>query len=120
MTAFHKDYKMSDPENTTPAMLMRAAEIGRRDGLRYVYAGNLPGRVGDLENTRCHDCRALLVERYGYFIQSYRLTARGRVRTVERRFLDGGAPRSTGRSRRRRSCRDAAPAESDVVHCKSL
>jgi pyruvate formate lyase activating enzyme len=58
-------------------MLMAAAEIGRRNGLRYVYAGNVPGRVGDLEHTRCHNCRALLVERYGYFIQSYRLTAAG-------------------------------------------
>jgi pyruvate formate lyase activating enzyme len=77
VTAFHKDYRMSDPENTTPEMLMRAAEIGQRNGLRYVYAGNLPGQVGDLENTRCHSCRALLVERYGYFIQQYRLTAQG-------------------------------------------
>lgn len=77
VTAFHKDYRMNDPENTTPEMLMAAAEIGRRNGLRYVYAGNLPGRVGDLENTRCHNCRALLVERYGYFIQEYRLTPDG-------------------------------------------
>jgi pyruvate formate lyase activating enzyme len=77
VTAFHKDYRMTDPENTTPDMLMEAAEIGRRNGLRYVYAGNLPGRVGDLEHTRCHQCRALLVERYGYFIQNYRLTPNG-------------------------------------------
>ena len=77
VTAFHKDYRMNDPENTTPEMLMGAAEIGLRNGLRYVYAGNLPGRVGDLEDTRCHNCRAMLVERYGYFIQDYRLTAEG-------------------------------------------
>ena len=77
VTAFHKDYRMNDPENTTPEMLMEVAEIGRRNGLRYVYAGNLPGRVGDLEHTRCHNCRAMLVERYGYFIQDYRLTAEG-------------------------------------------
>jgi pyruvate formate lyase activating enzyme len=77
VTAFHKDYRMNDPENTTPDMLVRAAEIGQRNGLRYIYAGNLPGRVGDLENTRCHQCRALLVERYGYFIQRYRLTSQG-------------------------------------------
>ncbi len=77
VTAFHKDYRMADPENTTPEMLMAAAEMGRRNGLRYVYAGNLPGRVGDLENTRCHHCSALLVERYGYFIQEYRLTPDG-------------------------------------------
>jgi pyruvate formate lyase activating enzyme len=77
VTAFHKDYRMNDPANTTPEMLMAAAEIGRGHGLRYVYAGNLPGRVGDLENTRCHVCQSLLVERYGYFIQDYRLTPTG-------------------------------------------
>jgi pyruvate formate lyase activating enzyme len=77
VTAFHKDYRMNDPENTTPEMLVQAAEIGIGNGLRYVYAGNLPGRVGDLEHTRCHHCRAPLVERYGYFIQSYRLTPAG-------------------------------------------
>ena len=53
------------------------ADIGHRNGLRYVYAGNLSGQVGDLENTRCHQCRAMLVERYGYFIQNYRLTPDG-------------------------------------------
>lgn len=77
VTAFHKDYRMNDPENTTPEMLMDAGAIAQRNGLRYVYAGNLPGRVGDLEHTRCHSCRAMLVERSGYFIQSYRLTADG-------------------------------------------
>ena len=49
VTAFHKDYKMDDPENTRPADLLRAAKIGREAGLRYVYAGNLPGSVGDLK-----------------------------------------------------------------------
>ena len=77
VTAFHKDYRMSDPENTTPEMLMRAAAIARESGLQYAYAGNLPGRVGDLENTRCHHCSALLIERYGYLIRSYRLTPAG-------------------------------------------
>jgi pyruvate formate lyase activating enzyme len=77
VTAFHKDYRMSDPENTTPEMLRGAAAIGRDGGLRYVYAGNLPGRVGDLENTRCHKCSAMLIERYGYLIRTYRISAEG-------------------------------------------
>jgi pyruvate formate lyase activating enzyme len=77
VTAFHKDYRMSDPENTTPEMLIRAAGQGRAAGLRYVYAGNLPGRVGDLENTRCPGCSALLIERSGYLVRTYRLTAAG-------------------------------------------
>jgi len=77
VTAFHKDYRMNDPENTTPRMLLRAAEIARSAGLKYVYAGNIPGAVGDLENTRCHHCSALLIERYGYLVRSYRLTPAG-------------------------------------------
>jgi pyruvate formate lyase activating enzyme len=77
VTAFHKDYRMSDPDNTTPEMLVAAAECGRRNGLRYVYAGNIPGRVGDFENTRCHHCRSLLIERDGYRILQYRLTPAG-------------------------------------------
>ncbi|MGH9669925.1 MAG: AmmeMemoRadiSam system radical SAM enzyme, partial [Terriglobales bacterium] len=77
VTAFHKDYKMTDPENTSVETLLRAAEIGRKAGLRYVYAGNLPGQVGDLENTRCPNCRTTLIERYGYFISSYNLTSTG-------------------------------------------
>ena len=52
VTAFHKDYKMTGPPNTTPAMLLRAAAIAREAGLRHVYAGNLPGRVQDFEQRR--------------------------------------------------------------------
>src|SRR5215469_16910347 len=48
VTAFHKDYKMTDPENTRARDLMRAAEIGKSAGLRFIYAGNLPGQVGEL------------------------------------------------------------------------
>ena len=57
---------------------MRAAEIGKKAGLRYVYAGNLPGRVGDLENTRCHQCGETLIRRHGYLVQEYRVTPDGK------------------------------------------
>ena len=70
---------MTEPGNTTPRMLLRAAEIGAAAGLRYVYAGNLPGKVGDLEDTRCPQCREVLVERYGYLIRGYNLTPDGRL-----------------------------------------
>ena len=99
---------MSDPENTTPEMLMAAAEIGKRNGLRYVYAGNLPGRVGDLEHTRCHHCRRALVERYGYFIQSYRLTPDGTCPDCGTSIPGRWGAASTDRSRPRRSCPAAA------------
>jgi pyruvate formate lyase activating enzyme len=77
VTAFHQDYHMVDPMNTTPAQLGAAAALGKRAGLRYVYAGNLPGQVGTLEDTRCASCDALLVERYGYHIRSYHVTKDG-------------------------------------------
>jgi pyruvate formate lyase activating enzyme len=77
VSAFHEDYKMMDPENTQPRDLERAAAIGRAAGLRFIYAGNLPGQVGDLENTHCPQCRALLIERFGYHILDYRLTPKG-------------------------------------------
>jgi pyruvate formate lyase activating enzyme len=78
VTAFHRDYKMFGPEDTPPATLMRAAAIGRGAGLRYVYAGNLPGMTGDLEDTRCPGCGELLVARRGYRIRACRVTAEGR------------------------------------------
>ena len=77
VTAFHQDYRMQDSANTTPAMLARAAEIGREAGLRFIYAGNLPGRVGELEHTSCHSCGERLITRHGYVIQDYRVSAAG-------------------------------------------
>jgi pyruvate formate lyase activating enzyme len=77
VTAFHPMYKRLDGERTSAEILERAAEIGQEAGLNYVYAGNLPGRVGSLENTYCPSCRALLVERSGYHILENRLNAGG-------------------------------------------
>jgi pyruvate formate lyase activating enzyme len=77
VTAFHGDYKMTGTRNTTPQMLMRASEIGKSAGLRYVYAGNLPGEVGQLENTRCPSCGTLVIERRGYLVRDYNLTSTG-------------------------------------------
>jgi pyruvate formate lyase activating enzyme len=78
VTAFHPDYKMTEPDYTQAKDLARAAETGRRSGLRYVYAGNLPGRLGHLENTYCPSCRQLLVERRGFTVLSYSMTGEGR------------------------------------------
>jgi len=77
VSAFHPDYKMTAPPPTSVESLLRAVSIGRAAGLRYVYAGNLPGRVGHLEDTVCPGCGAVLVERYGFEVTSNRLTAEG-------------------------------------------
>jgi pyruvate formate lyase activating enzyme len=77
VTAFHKDYKMTDHDNTDVKTLLRAAEIGKEAGLRFVYAGNLPGRVGEYEDTFCPQCNHRLIERTGYVIHEYHITAEG-------------------------------------------
>ncbi len=78
VTAFHQDYKMTDPDNTSAATLLRAASIGREEGLSFVYAGNLPGLVGEWEDTRCPQCSTALIERFGFQVRVYRLTPDGR------------------------------------------
>jgi pyruvate formate lyase activating enzyme len=80
VTAFHGDYKMQNDvaRDTTAEDLLRAVEIARQSGLRFIYAGNLPGQVGEWEDTRCPHCSETLIQRYGYLIRDYRLTKDGR------------------------------------------
>jgi pyruvate formate lyase activating enzyme len=73
VTAFHKDYKMTDPENTSAEALIRAARIGHEEGLVFVYPGNLPDEVGDFENTYCPFCQKILIRRSGYGILENRV-----------------------------------------------
>jgi pyruvate formate lyase activating enzyme len=77
VTAFHPDYQMTDPPATPAATLLTGAEIGRAAGLRYVYAGNLPGRVGTLEDTLCPSCGTTLVRRAGFTVLEVLLTPEG-------------------------------------------
>jgi pyruvate formate lyase activating enzyme len=78
VTAFHPDYKMTEPSRTSVDTLIRAAEIGQEAGLKYVYAGNIPGRTQEYENTVCPNCSTTLIERYSYVIQGYHLTPEGK------------------------------------------
>ncbi len=77
VTAFHPDYKMTDPQPTPAKTLLRAAEIGQESGLKFVYAGNLPGSLREYENTHCPGCQALLIERTGYVLHQYKITGAG-------------------------------------------
>lgn len=77
VTAFHPEYRMLDTQRTTQQTLLRAAEIGQEAGLRYVYAGNLPGRVGSLEDTFCPACQARLIRRSGFYVLENNVTPGG-------------------------------------------
>lgn len=103
VTAFHPDYKMTGPAATTAEQLIRAAEIGAEEGLHFVYVGNLPGRTGSWENTYCPGCREPLVERTGYLVRSYRITADGKCPSCQTAIpglwpSGGAAEVSTGNS----------------------
>ena len=76
VTAFHPDYQMDNLDKTTVESLIRGAEIGYEAGLRYVYAGNLPGQTGILRHPLPH-CQTTLIKRIGYVILDYQLTGNG-------------------------------------------
>jgi len=86
VTAFHQDYRMTENANTTADQLIHACEIGKAAGLNYIYAGNLPGRVGRWENTYCPSCDELLVERFGYLIRQVNVTDKGHCPTCATRI----------------------------------
>jgi pyruvate formate lyase activating enzyme len=64
ISRFHPDYKMQDKKITSEKMLHMAYGIGKNAGLKHVYVGNLPG--DKYENTYCHKCGKLLIERHGF------------------------------------------------------
>jgi len=74
-SAFHPDHKMPDVPATPPSTLVRARDIAMKEGLQYVYTGNVRHEAGD--TTFCPDCRAPLIVRDWYQIRRYRLTPEG-------------------------------------------
>ena len=73
VTAFRPDYRLTDTPRTPPETLARAHRIGRSAGLHFVYAGNLPGRVGEREHTDCPACGTRLIERRGFTLLTNQL-----------------------------------------------
>jgi len=74
VSRFHPEYRMLDRPATPLATIRRARTLGLEAGLRYVYAGNVPGDDG--EQTSCSDCNALLVRRFGFRVVENRLAGR--------------------------------------------
>ena len=67
VTRFYPHHHISHLPPTPVATLERAIDIGRRAGLRFIYAGNIPGHSS--ENTTCYSCGRLVVRRRGYQTQ---------------------------------------------------
>ncbi len=74
-SAFHPDFKMTDIAATPAATLTRARDIGLRNGLRYVYTGNVHDTTGG--TTFCPGCQSPVIVRDWYRIESHRLSDDG-------------------------------------------
>jgi len=62
-------WKLQGVPDTPLEKIKTAREIGQKAGLKYVYAGNVPG--SDMENTYCPNCQAKVIEREGYAITRF-------------------------------------------------
>lgn len=70
-SAFHPDFRMRDVPRTPHETLLAARELAMRQGIKYVYTGN----VDDVEHqsTYCPRCQGLLIERNWYDLGAYHL-----------------------------------------------
>jgi len=74
-SAFHPDFKMKDIPSTPPQTLTRARNIAMKNGLHYVYTGNVHDKSG--ESTYCHQCQSMLIGRDWYVLSDWNLDANG-------------------------------------------
>jgi pyruvate formate lyase activating enzyme len=77
-TAFHPDWNMRDKPATPAAVLSRARDIARANGVRYVYTGNVHDKAGG--STWYHSCGALLIGRDWFELTQWHLGEDGRCR----------------------------------------
>jgi pyruvate formate lyase activating enzyme len=75
VTAFYPTYRLTQAPPTPVATLHRARHHGLEAGLKFVYAGNVPGSGG--EDTCCPACGAAVITRRGF-------------RVLEENLQDGG------------------------------
>ncbi len=71
-TRFFPRYKLDRLPPTPVATLTKFREIAMKEGIRYVYVGNVPDHEGS--HTFCHNCGRLLIKRRGYHISIYNLS----------------------------------------------
>jgi pyruvate formate lyase activating enzyme len=72
VSRYHPDYQFDRAPVTPSETIFHALAMGRKAGLKYLYAGNIAG--DDFENTRCPNCKALLIRRAGFSAQAVGLS----------------------------------------------
>ncbi|MFQ6037401.1 MAG: AmmeMemoRadiSam system radical SAM enzyme [Candidatus Aminicenantales bacterium] len=69
---FHPMYLMKNLPPTPVSTLERAHDVAVREGLKYVYIGNVPGHT--YENTFCPECHQVIIRRTAYRIHEVKIT----------------------------------------------
>ena len=72
---FFPAYKLADTNPTSMKKLEMAVKIAKEAGFHYVYMGNVQNTN---ENTYCHNCRELIIERFGYDVAKISLAEKNR------------------------------------------
>jgi len=73
VTGYYPAYRFTTL--ATPVETLESAHgIGKSEGLRYVYVGNVPGHT--LENTYCPRCGTLLIRRHGFVVTQVNLVGK--------------------------------------------
>ena len=67
VTRFYPDAELTDVPPTPPETLFKAREIGLKQGLKFVYIGNMP--VEKEDDTICPKCGNLAIRRTGYLTE---------------------------------------------------
>ncbi|MDB9822076.1 AmmeMemoRadiSam system radical SAM enzyme [Deltaproteobacteria bacterium] len=68
---FFPQYKMERLPPTPISTLENFRNIAMKEGIHYVYLGNVPGNEGC--NTFCHNCNETLIERNGYILKQFNI-----------------------------------------------
>ncbi len=76
LSAFHPTFRLRDRPRTPLTTLREARRLAQREGLRYVYTGNVHDPDGDA--TRCPSCGTVCIQRDWYELLSWGLDEAGR------------------------------------------
>ena len=68
---FFPQYKLTRLPLTPIEVMEQFRDLALKEGIRYVYLGNVPGHEGC--HTYCHHCQKLLIERKGYFLVQFNI-----------------------------------------------
>jgi pyruvate formate lyase activating enzyme len=70
VSRFHPDYRYTDSHATPVESLRLAYEIGKKEGLHFIYIGNI---LGEAEGTMCPQCHNLLIRRHGFYVSQIKI-----------------------------------------------